>query len=134
MWHDEATIVTGNALLLTINTGQLHNGYVNQSASAQNDAFTQSVFLQAGVYTFSVLGVTNTNRAKCDWYLDGTLVVSAQDWYSASGVANVIKTASVTVVGDGYHVLKGIAATRNASNTTGWVLSLTKYWFTPAAD
>ena len=134
LYHDEATVVAGNALALTISTAQMHNGWYNQNASAQNDAFTQSFWLAAGIYTFSVLGSTGALRAQVDWYIDGERVITAQDWYAASQVVNVVKTATVTVKGDGYHVLKGIVATRNASNTTGWFMTLTKYWFRQSAD
>lgn len=134
MLHDEASARLGNNIAVTIATGQLHNFYAAQSPAAQNDAFTHSFFLAAGIYTFSVLGQTGANRAKCDWYVNEELLVSAQDWYNATTVANVVKTAVITIKGDGYHVLKGSAATRNASNTTGWLLPFTKYWFTPISD
>ena len=135
MFHDEATALAGNAIAITVSTTQPYNYYAAQSTAAQNDAFTQSFYLAAGTYTFSVLGVTAVNCAQVDWYLDGTRFVTAQDWYSGSSVFNVIKTtSSVTVATTGRHQLKGIAATRNGSNTTGWFLDLTKYWFNQSAD
>ena len=132
--HCDALVVAGNALAKSHDTSQNKATYSFQNTSAQNDAFTHSVNLAAGTYTMTVLGVTNVSHAQVDWYIDGVRVVTAQDWYSASQVFNVLKTASVTVVGDGEHIIKGIAATRNGSNTTGWNLVLTDYEFHQSAD
>ncbi len=134
LWHDEATVVVGNAIAATVDNGQMGNYFARQSTSADGNEFTQSVWLRAGTYTFSVLGQTNAGNAKIDWYLDGVLVVGGQDWYSAAQTKNVVKTASVTIAQDGYHVLKGKINGRNASNTTSWNMDLTKYWFRQAAD
>src|SRR5262245_33975441 len=134
LFHDEATVLTGNALgSATVDTGQAYNYYIRQSTSADADSFTQSVFLRAGTYTFSVIGQTNTANGKIDWYIDNVSFTTGQDWYSASQTKNVVKTASVTINSDGYHVLKGVINTKNASSS-GFNMDLTKYWFRTSAD
>jgi hypothetical protein len=134
LYHDESTVVTGNALAVTIDTGQIDNYFARQSASANGDSFTQSVFLRAGTYTFSVEGQTNAANGMIDWYLDGSTFTTGQDWYSAAQTKNVVKTvSSVVIANDGYHVLKGVVNGKNASST-GFNMDLTKMWFRQAAD
>ncbi len=60
-WHDEATVLTGNALTTATNTSQPYNVVAYQNTGVNGDSFTQSVFLKAGTYPFSVLGVTDAN-------------------------------------------------------------------------
>lgn len=134
--HDEITTAAGSSTVaLTILTTQLYNAVWAQSPAALNDSFTQSVWLEAGTYVFTVIGQTSTNRAKIDWTLDKDIVIVAgQDWYSASAVQNVTKSVTVVVPVSGYHLLTGTVSGRNASNTTGYVMTLTTYWFKPVAD
>ena len=58
-----------------------------------------------------------SNRGKIDWYIDGVLAVSGQDWYVGSLIYNVVKTASVTVSGSGLHTVKGVTNGKNASSS-----------------
>ncbi len=136
LFHDESTVLAGNAIAVTIDTGQEDNFFARQNASANGDSFTQSVFLRAGTYIFSVLGQTNVGNAKIDWYIADPVVpaVSGQDWYSGVQTKNVVKTASVTIPDDGYYVVRGLINGRNAANVTAWNLDLTKIWLRQAAD
>jgi hypothetical protein len=135
MWHNHATITVGAGTLTpAANTNQYFNMYTQIIAAANGNAFTQSFLLKAGTYTLSVLGFPNTDSGKLDWYIDDVLVASAQDWYDAGGTTyNVIKTASVTVVGSGRHVLKGVVNGKHASSTD-YRVRLTSYWLAPSAD
>ncbi|HEY4723983.1 MAG TPA: hypothetical protein VII92_19170 [Anaerolineae bacterium] len=133
-WHDESTVISGNALAPTVDAGQTYAHYTYQNASANGDIFTQSVFLRAGSYTLSVLGETTANSGLADWYFDGAPIVTGQDWYSGATVRNVIKTsASFTVADDGYHILRGTVNGQNGASG-GFDLKLTKMWFKQAAD
>lgn len=132
-WHGESVVTVGNPLSFSQNTNQFGNGAWAQSPAANGNTFTQSFWIRAGTYTFAVLGITNVNKGKIDWYIDNTLVVSGQDWYSASSVANVIKTASVTIATDGYHTLKGVVNGRNAS-ASDWQILISEMWLRPSAD
>ena len=132
MWHDEATVVNGNALTHAVDTASRYCTYSYQNAPADADSFTHSFLLKAGTYNFYVLGSTSS-RGKIDWYFDGVKLVSGQDWYSAGTVKNVIKTTSVTVVGNGYHLLQGTINGKHASSAS-YTMALTKYWLWPATD
>jgi hypothetical protein len=133
MWHDECLVTAGNAISTAVDTAHVYNAQFFQSAAANGDTFTNGFFLKAGTYTFSALGITSTDRGLIDWYIDNVKVVSLQDWYAAATTRNVIKTASVTVTGDGYHVLKGVVNGKNAASTS-FIMVLTKYWFKSATD
>jgi hypothetical protein len=116
-------------------SSQYGGGYSNQTTAANNDEITSSFWLAAGTYTLNVFGSTNTNAAKIDWYIDGSITgITGQDWYSGSQVFNVSKTGSITVTGDGYHTLKGKINGRNASNTTGYYWLIGKVSIYPSAD
>ncbi len=133
LWHDESTVTAGNALASALDTAQLYNIYVYQNAAANGDSFTQSVWLRAGTYTIEFLGQTDSGSGKVDWRLDGTVFASGQDWYSASLVRNVLKTASLTILTDGYHTLKATINGQNGSSS-GYALKLTRIALRQAGD
>lgn len=132
-FHDEATVLVGNALAATIDTGQIMNYFARQSASANGDSFTQSCFLRAGTYTLSIEGQTNTANGILDWYLDNVAAITGQDWYAAAQNKNVVKTGTITIATDGYHVLKAIVNGKNGSSS-GYNIDLTRYWLRQAID
>ena len=140
MQHDQAVAIAGNALTSMVQTLQRYNTLTYQStASANGDAFENGFMLRAGTYTFYVLGNTNTNCGKLDWYLKtdggayGAAFTTGQDWYSNPAVYNVIKSvASVTIASDGYYTIKGVINGKHASSSA-YFHSLTKYWFAPAS-
>lgn len=134
LWHDEANVVAGNALFQSLQTStQVYGLVVYQNAPAINDTFTHSVFLRGGYYTFSVLGLSASDRGQITWSLDGTPFVTNQDWYTAGTTYNVIKTANILIGTDGYHILQGKTAAKNASSSN-YTMSFTKYWFKQASD
>lgn len=136
MWHMTSLVTNGNSLSRTVDTSQLFNHQARQYTPALNDQFTQSIYLQAGTYTFRVLGMTNAVSGKVDWYLDdeATPFETGQDWVSGGTVYNVIQSvADVEIAESGLHVLKGIVSDKNASST-GYGLYLTALWFEPATD
>lgn len=135
-FHDEALVIAGSALFGTNHdSGQAYAVVQRQATpAADGDAFTQSFFLEAGTYTFTVVGYTDINRGKLDWYIDNVLIASGEDWYSASGTYNVVKThTNISVTGNGRHVLKGVINGKNASSS-GYFYTLTKYWLSPSSD
>ncbi len=86
-------------------------------------------YLAAGAYTLNALGITSTDSGKIDWYIDNVLAVSGQDWYSAALTYNVVKTAAVTVVGNGQHTLKGVVNGKNAAPSSDYIVRLTAIAF-----
>ena len=134
MWHDEATVLTGNAFTHQLDTSAFYRGFSLQNPGANGDSFSHQFFVKAGTYTLYILGITGLNVAKIDWYIDNVLVASGQDWYTLPTVYNVIKTVAALILTDGEHVLKGVVNGRNAANTTGFNIDFTAYWLKQASD
>jgi hypothetical protein len=134
-WHDESTITVGNGFATSYWTLWDHPyGWSKyQNAAADGDTFTHSFSMKAGTYTLSVLATTGATRGKVDWYIDDVKVVTGQDWYSGSTVGDVTKTASVTVTGNGRHVLKAVINGQHASSS-GYLFNATKFWLAPSSD
>jgi hypothetical protein len=132
MLHGDSLVTVGNALTTGSVTGFWGRIWY-QNTPANGDTFTHSFMLKAGTYTLYVQGKTATNCGLIDWYIDDTKVVSLQDWYGSS-TDEVVKTAaSLTVTGDGRHVLKGVINGKNAS-ASDYYMQLQSYWFVPASD
>jgi hypothetical protein len=94
----------------------------NNSSDVQNDQLDYKIYLATGTYTFSMIGITTTTGAILTLLFDnvsqGTI-----DLYSGGTVHNVLKTiTNIVVATPGLITLSIKAATRNASNTTGWYL------------
>lgn len=102
-----------------VNAAQLFNHYSNVSAANANDGDirTTSFFLAAGEYEFETLGLTVSNCGKVDYYIDGVLVASGQDWYSAVTSENEIKTFTTIIQKGGYHRLEIRVNGKHASST-----------------
>lgn len=133
LWHASSLVTGGNALARSANNSQLFNCLCRQDPAANGDEFTQSFFLRAGTYTFKVLGYETMTSGKVDWYLDGTVFATGQDWANGS-TYNVIKSVSdVQVTEGGVHVLKG-KVNGKLGSSTDYFLYLTAMWFEPAAD
>lgn len=131
LWFDEFNTIGGTSPGVNIDTGSPYNIYV--LTTGDQTQYTTNFLLAAGSYTFSVLGDTTAPSGKIDWYIDDILVVSQQDWYSASTVRVVLKTATVTVLTNGLHVLRGKTNGHNASSS-GFNLQIQKCWLKPAID
>jgi hypothetical protein len=133
LWPDEALVLAGNALTVANQSTQKYAIDVYQSPPANGDSFSLSFFLAAGTYTMYVLGQTNSDHGKIDWYIDNVVAISGQDWYNGSAQTNITKSGSVTVIGNGYHVLKGTVNGKNGSSSN-YYIERTKIWFVPSAD
>lgn len=133
LWMDKANVLSGGALSIELDTSQRYGLIVGQVTQDNGDSFSHTFWLRAGSYTFSVLGVAGWRYGKLDWYLDNVLVVSGQNWYRSAYQYNHVKTATVTVSGDGYHVLKGVVNGKDAASSDYWYY-FTKLWFKPTTD
>ena len=123
-FHETSFVVTGNAILRTINTGQLYCHYAYQNLAANGDVNTNSAFLKAGDYTISILGYTAASCGRLDIDFKHssdvgyTNIVTAQEWYTAGNVLNVIKTATFTVVTSGRQIFRFTINGKHASSTS----------------
>jgi hypothetical protein len=113
LFHRYSLVTVGNALVVNHNAGQDFAHECVQGPGQNGDTFTQAFYLAAGNYVLNVLGTTEPGSGILTWWIDGVLAVAAQDWYTVGVVQNVVKTANVTVVGNGQHVLKGIVDGQN---------------------
>jgi len=117
MWHDESTVLNGNALLVAhANSNMSYSVSAYQNAAAQNDEFSNDFTLKAGSYDIYILGVTEGNKGIATIYIDD-VSQGTQDWYSGSTVYNVIKSTAITVSGNGKHTLKIKMAAKNGSSS-----------------
>ncbi len=133
MWHRASTVITGNAIASFVAVAQRYFIYAIQNAAANGDSFSHSFFLRGGTFDLNVLGISGPVCGIVDWYLDGVLVVTGQDWYAAGYTYNIVKTDSITVSGDGYHVLVGVINGKNGLSTD-YYLQLTKIYLKQASD
>lgn len=134
MWHKDSIVTTGNAIVNNFNTSQMYSSFSAQTAAQNGDTFTQSFMLAAGTYTLVFFGITSTDRGKIDWYIDDVKVVSLQDWYATPAAFNITKTVtSISVVGNGRHVLKGVVNGKNGSSSA-YIMVLTRIDVIPASD
>ena len=132
MWHENITIISGSSGIVKLQNGtQMHAIIVYQNPRTDGDAFTQSVFLKAGLYTFQALGRLSTDGGKIDWYIDSTLVISGQDWYASITTYNIIYSDIVPVLFDGYHQIKGVVNGKNASSSS-YTMIFINYSMVPA--
>jgi hypothetical protein len=135
MKWEEMTVITGAARVVTVDTGQVRNLYVSQTA-ANGNSCSHGVFLSAGTFNFFNRGQTATSFGLVDWYIDGIKFVSLQDWYSASTVKNVNTPGgpyTVTVATAGWHRITATVNGKNASSSN-YGFRLTDAWFAPATD
>lgn len=124
---DEATKTVGNAFALTLDALERYGWWQYQNAAANGDSWEKKIFLKAGTYTISVLGLTAPSRGIQEIFIDG-VSVGTIDWYNGSLVYNQVKTiASVTVTGDGRHTFKSTVNGKNGSSSD-YQLLLTKVW------
>ena len=129
-WCGPANTIVGT-WAPAVNTSTIGNGVYVNTSNAQNDAATWYVTLSPGNWTVDLVYNKNTNGAIATVELDdgfGTFsTVGTVDTYAASAAYNqVTSITGVSVVGAFPHrrQLRIKAATRNASNTTGWYLNL----------
>jgi len=120
-WHYSG--ITQGTWVQILDANQIFYGYFWNSSNTQNDRIDYKVFLAAGTYTFSIIGVTASNRAILTLLFDGASQGTI-DLYAAGTAYNVLKTITDIVVGTaGLKTISLKAATRHASST-GWYLSV----------
>lgn len=138
MWHDEALVTSGNAILNYLTASQRYGfvSYQNAPATVVGDTFTNSFFLSSApvsVYSFYVLGYRDNYQGIVTFTVDGVTIV-ALDWYRSAGLWNATTVVSpVTISTTGYHTLQGKITGQNGSSL-GYYFEATKYGFYPASD
>lgn len=130
LFHDEAVALNGGdiAAVFDGDNGQMYAVYAYQQTPDDGDIFAHDVFLETGTYEFNVLGIKDIDQGLLDWYLDGDIVVSGQDWFQGARQQNARSVSSFDVSGNGKHLLEGRVNGKNGESE-GYFIRLTKYWF-----
>lgn len=114
-------MVQGTAGLVGDTTAYL-GGAVFNTSGAQNDEMAWDILLSAGTWSFAYMSQKNANVAIATLRLDGS-TIGTFDCYNATKTwNNQFAATGIAVATGGKHRLSAKAATRNASNTTGWFL------------
>ena len=127
MWQDQSVVKVGNALIRMLDVAQLYSISAYQNPGADNDSFENYFTCKGGTYTLSMLGITGVNSGIIDIDIDGTDIVTGQDWYSGSTVTNVLKTTASITIAAGKHTLK-MTVKNNHVSSSGFYMQLTKFW------
>ena len=133
MWQDECLVVAGSAAVLSFSASTAHAFDWLQTPPADGDPFTTGFYADSGPIVFSTMGAVGTNRGKVDWYIDGVLVASGQDWYNGSEIYMTIKTFTVTLAHSGWHTVKCVVNGKNAGSADYYTRFI-KHWVGRAAD
>ena len=89
--------------------------YNHATTQAVNDEVVYKVALDAGTWTLTAIGQTTGPGGISTVYLDATSL-GTLDWYSASGINNVVKQITgITVATPGVYALKFKLTGKNAS-------------------
>ena len=89
--------------------------YGNSASQAVNDEVVYKVALDAGTWTITAIGQTNSSSGISTVYLDATSI-GTLDWYSASGTNNVVKKITgIIIATPGIYALRFKMASKNAS-------------------
>lgn len=102
----------------------INNGVKFNTSTAQNDETGWDLILAAGTWRLDGLFLKNNNYAIATVLLDGVSVGTFDGYAASSSYNNVVAITGITVALSGKHRISLKAATRNASNTTGWYIAL----------
>lgn len=126
-FHDESTVLSGNALTVGLN-GIYRYGYiVYQEPPALNNSFRFYRLLKSGTYRMYFLCNTGNGYGKLKLDLDGNTAFNDLDFYAASQTNHNLLTRDVVVGSDGLHEFKFTVFTKHASSGN-YYCSLTKIW------
>ncbi|MGC4002897.1 MAG: hypothetical protein QM811_07085 [Pirellulales bacterium] len=118
---------------LTFSALALFNTYARQSSTAANgNTLTFGFQLAAGTYNFSVIGLKGSDCGILKWTLDGTDIVTGQDWYATLLGYNSTSSSSVVVAASGYHTLVA-TVTGKATLSAGYYYNLSGILFKPSS-
>lgn len=96
-------------------SGDLGGGRLETDTTAQNNSFTDDIYLDNGTYKVAVLTLTNNNAGI--YNITGINGTQTVDCYAASGVFNVYIEVTGVVVTVGVKSMQVQMATKNASSS-----------------
>jgi hypothetical protein len=128
-WHVQiipaiGTIAIAGSLSLVTNQAIVTGSAIYNSSSTQNDEYGWDLILAKGTWLLEFLAQKNVNNAIAQLRLDGANLTT-HDLYAASlSYSNYFQSVGISVAASGKHRVSFKAATRNASNTTGWFMPI----------
>ncbi|MEH2371948.1 hypothetical protein [Nostoc sp.] len=125
-WHDESVILTGNGLMTDIYSNYAYSTLAYQNPPAINDSFQFNKLLDAGNYTFYLLGAQGSNRGTIRLNVNGTEVVGDLDFYGNNFTGITLHT-TINIATPGIQTFKITTIGKNASSS-GFYIILTKLW------
>jgi hypothetical protein len=131
MWHQDSLVLAGNAITTDIDNTFYHGLRGYQDSPALNDEFTNGFMSDVGTYSLVFYAHTGNNRGILTVYIDG-ISQGTVDFYTAGIVVQKL-TLSVTVLTSGWHVLRGVVASKHASSSSYYVV-MNEMALIPSAD
>ena len=129
VFHYNAVVVGGNAILVTPSSAMIHGFYARQNAAADNDQFKHTIALEAGTYSLMTIAFKTTASGKLLINLEdikkGTNVSGDfVDFYVSPNTANVIDTITgISVPHDGLYNIYGTVS-GHTSPSSGYQINL----------
>ena len=112
-----STIAMTSSATLTNYSANPAYKYTTAANARNGDTFALTVPpLAAGTYSIYFCGNKHNVRGKVDWTLDGTSIVTGQDWYASGATEYTFQVDSVSVT-SGAHTLAGTINGKNASSS-----------------
>jgi len=104
VFWSSATLVTGTALLPVVDSTQMFCHEIQHTTPANGDKVQFTVLLRAGTYSLTLLGRRSTNGGILTCKVDG-VTQSGTYTFDGSGAVNYNVSGTITVIGDGLHVI-----------------------------
>jgi hypothetical protein len=127
-WASAAINPAGNSFTITYIATSFQVTTAFMASQSLADSFANYFAVTAGTYRIFLFGQTSANGAIVQFDVDGVNVGAAIDTYSASVTSVNLTIATGVVLSAGVHTLKGTVTGRNASNTTGYRVTLTSFY------
>lgn len=127
--HEESLVTAGNAIITTINTSSYNAYYAYQNASANGDAWTQSLRLLPGSSYFEIMYRSHPNGGIVTLALDG-IDFLVLDTYTAGDIPFQRRPAYVWIDSGDRMVLTGTVTGKNAASG-GYQIQISQMVFTP---
>lgn len=126
-WHVQIVPILGTlpivgSLAGVQNSGAYQGGVAYNISSAQNDEFGWDLILAKGTWLLEFFHQKGAGNAIATVRLDGSTLGTVDFYAAGTSYNNYGSVAGIVVAASGKHRLSLKAATRNASNTTGWTM------------
>jgi hypothetical protein len=121
-WHSSSSSGTWGA---SLDASQLYYGFwVNGTTGATGESVSYKLYMGIGTYTCMLLSAKGPKAAIITVLIDNTSVGTIDAYAAGLTYNQLLSAGGITITTPGLKTLSLSAATRNASNTTGWLIYL----------